>query len=734
MQLIIAEKHSAAKDFAALLHCTEKHTTFNKGTVGYYQSPDGQWCVTWAAGHVIQMDYPDAYGPQYKSWRLDVLPLIPDTYRYSPSSYEPAKSQWKVLSELINREDVTDIYHAADADREGELIGREILREAGASASKNYWRLWYTNTTAAALQRAIDEKKPLKEYRDLGAAADCRQKLDWVFGLNMTRAFTAYAHSTQNVGRVVSPTINLIVERQREIDAFVPEDFATITVPVKKDGNEFKAEAKFDDIPKAEALAKTLKGKDAVIRNIEKKTERESRKLYSTTQLQAEASERFGYEPDATMKIMQELYDKGFLSYPRTKSNSINEDQIDETKDLPKLAWEKVFSMPSQCNPTEFDIMRIVEKKKKGAEEASHTGLTPTDVGISAYQSQIKPNERLRNIFLLVACRLICSVLPPRVVDKTKVDVEIEHEMFKATGSVEVEAGFMDLERYVKSALASKKKKKPSAVQVLPADIEVGDVYVCQTAKCAKKQTKPPQQYTTSSLLTAMESISRVLTDKKMKELMKDAGLGTAASRDTVIATIKKNDFVEVRGGRLYPTEKAFALMDLLPEDVKSPIMTGQMELDLDAIARGEKDPKEFMDQIAERVRKEIDAVRALPPIPDTKRYANNKVFVKGACPACGEDVVETDKSFVCKHNCGFIMWRSVAKKKVTKEEFKHILEHGHSSQKIDGFKSKKGNDFSCWLYIDANNEVKFDFSDDGREAKNDNIIALRKKNGTQKQ
>lgn len=727
MNLIIAEKYSVAQDFAKLLNCTERHITHNKGNVGYIQSKDGDWCITWAAGHVIAMDMPDSYDPKYKNWRLDLLPIIPSTWRYHPSSNEPAKSQWNVLKELVNRSDITDIYHAADADREGELIGREILREAGAPASKKYWRLWYTNTTPAALQRALDEKKPLKEYRDLGAAADCRQKLDWLFGLNMTRAFTSYAHTTQNVGRVVSPTINLIVERQREIDAFVPEDFATITVPIKKDSNEFKAEAKFDDIPKAEALAKILKGKDAVIKNVERTTEKESRKLYSTTQLQAEASDRFGYEPDATMKIMQELYDAGYLSYPRTKSNSINEDQIDETKELPKLAWEKVFSMPSQCNPSEFDIMRIVEKKKKGAEEASHTGLTPTDVGIAAYQSKIKPNERLRNIFLLVTCRLLCAVLPPRIVDKTKVDVEIEQEMFKATGSVEVEAGFMDLERYVKSALASKKKKKSTASQVLPEDLAVGDVYTCLTAKCTKKQTKPPKQYTTAQLITAMESISRVVTDKKMKEMLKDAGLGTAASRDTVIATIKKNDFVEVKGGKLYPTEKAFKLMDLLPDDVKSPIMTGQMELELDAIARGERDADAFIQNITERVKKEIDAVRKLPPIPDTERYVNNKVFVKGACPKCGEDVVETDKSMVCKHNCGFIIWRSVAKKKVPKDELKHLLEHGHTSKKLDGFKSKKGSDFSCWLYIDANNEVKFDFNDDGRDAKNANIVALRK-------
>lgn len=729
MKLIIAEKYKVAQSFAQLLGATERHTTNNRGTVGFLQTPDGEWGVTWAAGHVIAMDMPDEYDSKYKSWSIDLLPIIPTKWRYHPSPQEPAKSQWKILKELVNRSDVTDIYHAADADREGEMIGREILREAGAPRDKQYWRLWYTNTTSAALQRAISDAKPLIEYRDLGAAADCRQKLDWIYGLNMTRAFTDYAHSVHNVGRVVSPTINLIVERQKEIDEFVPEDFATITVPLIKDaaGDAFKAEAKFADIPKAEALAKTLKGKPATIVNIEQKTENEYRKLYNTTQLQSEAAERFGYEPEATMKIMQELYDNGYISYPRTKSNSINEDQIDETKDLPALAWEHVFGKPSQCAASDFDIQRIVEKKKKGAEEASHTGLTPTDVGIKAYQSRIKGDEKQRNIFLLISCRLICSVLPPRTVDKTKVDIDIENETFKANGSVEVDPGFSLFEKYVKSALSSKKKPKKTTDQVLP-DLAVGDVCTCGTAKCAKKQTKPPQQYTTAQLISTMENISRIVADKKMKEMLKDAGLGTAASRDAVIATIKKNGFVEVKAGKLYPTDKAKSLMALLPEDLKSPIMTGQMELQLDAIARGDGDPAEFMAQISERVTQEVENIRKLPPIPDTDRFKNEPVFMKSACPNCGEDVAETAKSMVCKHNCGFIIWRTVAKKKVPKTEIKHMLEHGHTSCKLDGFKSKKGSEFSCWLYIDGTNKVKFDFSDDGMEAKTKNILALRKK------
>lgn len=728
MKLIIAEKYKVAQAFAQFLGASERHTTNNRGTVGYVQSPDGEWCITWAAGHVIVMDYPDSYDQKYRSWRLEDLPIIPTKWKYSPSTQEPAKSQWKVLKELINRDDVTDIYHAADADREGELIGREILREAGAPKEKKYWRLWYTNVTTAGLKRALADAKPLIEYRDLGAAADCRQKLDWLFGLNMTRAFTVYAHSTHNVGRVVSPTINLLVERQKEIDAFVPENFATITVPVKTDktGEQFKAEGKFEDIPKAEELAKQLKGQTATVKNVEKKTEREYRRLYNTTQLQSDASKRFGYEPDATMSIMQELYDNGYISYPRTKSNSINEDQIDETKDLPNLAWQHVFSSPAQCSPDDFDINQIVEKKKKGAEEASHTGLTPTDVGIKAYQSKIKGNERQRNIFLLITCRLICSVLPPRIVDKTKVDLEIANEPFKATGSVEMSPGFSAFEKYVNNALASKKKARKKVDQELP-QLVVGDTGTCLTAKCAKKQTKPPKQYTTADLLTTMENISRIVDDKKMKEMLKDAGLGTAASRDAVIATIKKNGFCEVKAGRLYPTEKAMKLMSLLPDDVKSPIMTGQMELQLDEIARGDGDANAFMQSVIDRVSKEVAAVSTLPAIPDTERYANNQVFVKKACPKCGEDVVETERSMVCRFNCGFIMWRSVAKKKISKQELKHMLEHGHSSQKLDGFKSKKGNEFSCWLYIDANNEVKFDFSDDGSEAKTKNAVVSRK-------
>ena len=738
--LIITEKYKTAQPFAKLLGATVRRTSSSsKGTVGYMETPDGYktpadielpdgWdrddkvIVTWCAGHLCEMDYPDAYDERYKRWRLDDLPIIPDKFRYHSMRREPAKSQFAEIKKLLSRPDVGVVCSASDADREGELILTLVYRVAKADPRKTYKRLWYTNTTDAALRRAVAEARPLVDYKPLANAADCRQKLDWIYGMNLSRAYTCYSHSTANVGRVVSPTIQLIVSRDDEINAFVPQDYATVSVPLKRDAETFTAEARFDDIAYAEKLAKTLRGRNGEIRDVQRTTETESRKLYNTTQLQADASKRFGYEPDKTMSIMQALYDAGWLSYPRTKSQSINEDQIAETEPLPKMAWETVFRSPAQCSPSDFDVSRIVDKKGRGAEDASHTGLTPTDQGIAAYHTKIKGDAEMRNIFLLVASRLICAVLPPRVVDKTKVLVDISGDEFTATGSVEVSPGFLPMEKYVNSAIKQKAQRRGREPQRIPDTVAIGQLWECGAGKFAKKQTKPPKPYTTAALLTTMENVGQLITDKKLKAAVKDAGLGTAASRDTVINTIKRNGFVEVRGGYLYPTDKARVLMRILPDEIKSPVMTARMELALDEIARGDGDPAKFMSAVEKRVGEQVDAVKKMEPIPDTARYANNKTFAPHACPKCGADVVETDKSIVCRNNCGFILWRTVAKKRIAKSELKVLVENGKTTKKLDGFKSKKGSEFSCWLYLDDGCTVKFDFSDDGRDAENNYI------------
>lgn len=726
--LLIAEKFKTAQPFAKLLGATVKHTNNNRGTTGYLETPEGyttpsnielpdgiprdeKIIISWCAGHLCEMDYPDAYDEKYKHWRLDDLPIIPSEYHYHTMRSDPARTQLKTIKELLHRSDVKYVFNATDADREGENILSLTYRVAKTPSNKVYKRLWYTNTTPEALRKALAEAKPLSEYKPLADAADCRQKLDWCYGMNLSRAYTCYSHSTSNVGRVVSPTIQLIVQRDREIKDFVPEDYAVVKVPVKRNGDEFTLEAKFTDIPHAEKISAGIKGKTAAITDVQRTTESETRKLFSTTKLQAEASKRFGYEPDQTMKILQQLYDAGFITYPRTKSQSINPKQVSETEPLLNASWGNVFREPQQCSPDEFNIQRIVDKKGTGAEDASHTGLTPTMQGIKSYHTNVKSDEKLRNIFLLITQRMLCAVLPPRIVDKTKVSADIDGDVFTASGSVEVVPGFHAFEKYVLSALTNKQKRKKTSMKELPP-VEVGQKWLCGTAKCVRKQTTPPKPYTTAGVLSVMENVSQLISDKKLKEVVKDAGLGTAASRDTIIKTIKQNGFVETRGGYLYPTDKAIALMNILPEQIKTPVMTAKMELELDDIARGLKDPKDFMAVVEQRVAELVNDVKKMPPIPDTERYANNKMFLRGACPKCGADVVETDKSIVCRNNCGFIVWRTIAKKKITKAELKSLVSNGYTTMKLDGFKSKKGSDFSCWLYIDDEYKISFDFSD----------------------
>lgn len=718
MKLLIAEKYKVAQCFANVLNCNKKETNFDKGIYGYFYN--NEWIVTWAAGHLIEMCYPDKYSSIYKNWSLSNLPLIPKEFKYDISKF--GKKQFKVFEDILKHKNIKEIYHAADADREGELIVREILRELKIPKNIKTFRVWYTNTTNDALNKALKKAKPLKEYDNLYYAADCRQKIDWLVGINLSRAYTSKYHSTQNVGRVVSPTVNLIVERQKEIDNFIPEDYAVISVPIKKDDRKLTVEAKFTNVLKAEKLAKILKGKDAVIKNIESSEEKEFRKLFNTTQLQIEASKKFNYSPDTTMTLMQTLYEQGYITYPRTKSSTINPDQIKETELLLMPVYTKIFSKDKAIDTSKFDINRIVDKQNSNAEEASHTGLCPTIKGIEEY-SKFKNDDKLNKIFLTITARLLCAVLPPRILDKTRIKVEIEKEIFQALGSVEKDPGFVAFEANARKLIEDNYKPRNSST-ILP-DVKVGEVFTCLTAKCTKKQTNPPEQYTIDQLLSAMENISRLVEDKKLKEAIKGSGLGTSSSRDGIIKTIQDSAFVELKQKKLYPTEKAKKLMSILPEDIKSPIMTAKMEVELDKIASGKRTEESFIKEIEKNLVKEIDYVKELPEVPDTERYANNKIFLKGACPKCGEDVVETDKAITCKHNCGFKIWKTMAKKKLTKEQLKTILTTGCSKDMVSGLKSKKGNDFSCWIYIAPNYETKFDFDKSGYEAKNNNIISL---------
>lgn len=727
MKLLIAEKYKVAAPFANLLGAKDKsHVSFNKGNTGWLEG--NGWAVTWCAGHLLQMCMPDEYDDEYKRWSLDTLPFVPKRWKSKPGSSAVAKAQLKVIRDLIKSGDIDEIYHAADADREGELIVREVLEYLDATDIPAK-RVWYTNVTKEALTKALDEAKPLSDYDDLGNAAKMRQYADYILGINLSRAYTVYIDETANTGRVISPAVNLVVERQAAIDAFVPQDYITITAGLRSDEGEFPAQARYDDIERGREVAKLIKGKDATIVSVEQKEASERRKLYDLTSLQADAAKLFGYDATTTADIAQKLYEQGWQSYPRTNSNYINPEQVDETAPLLPAAASKVFSGSAGIDTDRLDVQRIVQAKGAGA-EASHTGLCPTMQGIEAYRGQIRDNRQLRNIFVLVCARMLCSCLPPRRCLKTSVGVDIEGEAFSANGNVELDPGFLPFEKKVLAGLG--KKVKETKDKTLP-ELHEGDIYQVKSVRTKTSKTKPPKPYTTASLLEQMKDIASVLPDKEMRDILRKqgAGLGTQSSRDTVIATMKSSNFVEVRGGYIYPTDKAKDLMSILPDDIKSPVMTATMELDLNGIATGSKDPADMYREVVREIRKDIDAVRAMPQRERKVRLPKNSKPFKGCvCPRCGGSLVESPKSVTCTE-CGLVIWRTTAKKKVPLTEIKSILKTGMSTEKLSGFKSKKGNDFSCWLYLDETGRVSFDFDDEGRKAK-DNLVTRKARGAAQ--
>lgn len=724
MKLLIAEKYKVAVPFASLLGASDRsNVTFNKGNTGYLQGND--WVVTWCAGHLLQMCMPDEYGDEYKRWSLDNLPFVPKKWKSKPGSSPVAKAQLKVIKDLLGSGKIDEVYHAADADREGELIVREILEYLGATDIPAK-RVWYTNVTKEALTKAMADARPLSEYDDLGNAAKMRQYADYILGINLSRAYTVYIDETANTGRVISPAVNLVVERQAAIDAFVPQDYLTITAGLEQDGKAFDASARYDDLVRGRAVAKLIRNKDARIVSVEQKESSERRKLYDLTSLQADASKLFGYDASTTADIAQKLYEQGWQSYPRTNSNYINPEQVDETAPLLPAAASKVFNGSSGIDAGRLDVQRIVEPKGSGA-EASHTGLCPTMQGIEAYKTQIRNTPQLRNIFVLVCMRMLCACLPPRRCLKTSVGVDIEGEAFSANGNVELDAGFLPFEKKVLSGLG--KKVKETKDKTLP-DLHEGDVYSVKSVRTKTNKTKPPKPYTTASLLEQMKDIASILPDKAMRDILRQqgAGLGTQSSRDAVIATMKSSNFVEVKGGYIYPTDKAKDLMAILPEDIKSPVMTATMELELNDIAKGEKSPADMYREVVREIHKDVDAVRAMPARPRKPRALKNAKPFKGAtCPMCGSELSETPKSVTCQ-DCGFIVWRTIAKKKIPLTEIKSIAKTGMSTEKLQGFKSRKGTDFACWLYLDETGKVEFDFDDEGRTAKTNFVLRKPKK------
>lgn len=737
--LIITEKHSTAKPFIKLLglHGNEHTQSGSSGLTGYVDGTNnGQyWAVTWCFGHLLETYMPDDYDATYKRWSLDDLPIVPDEWKYKPTGTASAKRQLKVIRSLVNDGRFDRIYHAGDCDREGELLVREVLRSCKQKSLSDaeLYRCWYGSVTSQAIEKALTDAKSLSEYDGLYDAADARQKLDWLYGINLTRAYTVLYGETRNVGRVVSPTINLIVEREREIETFVPQGYLIVGARLSRDGESFVAGARYDDVERGHEVERRIKGKIGTITDVTRTERVQSVMLYDLTSLQADASRLLGMEPSETMATMQYLYENGLATYPRTNSDAITPDDVSTVEPLIEPAASivtgnrSVISRHAGAIPWDMaslDVSRIVRTPDSADKEASHTGLCPTERGLVSLDAL--PNERhARDLLLLVTARLVMACSEPRRVAVTQVSIDIDGEPFSASGSVVVTDGYEPIEDIALGAIGVTKRRRR---EVMLPRTEVGQDWDVQSVDSEQRETKPPARYTTDTLLTTMRNIASVLPEKDMRDVMHDAnaGLGTSSSRDKVIETIKRNGFVTTDESRhLHPTEKATGLMAILPDDIKTPVMTARMEAMLDDVATGRDTEDRVLDNAIGVVRRDIDTVRNMPIRAETSGKhgvaTDAKVIARGGCPVCGGNVVETKRGYTCRE-CGFVIWKTIAKRKIPQRECRSLCEDGMSTQRLDGFKSKAGRGFSCWLYLDDNAKVRFDFSEDGDDARSNYV------------
>jgi DNA topoisomerase-3 len=706
-KLLIAEKYSNALPFANHLGIVERRTQMHKGNCGWIVCKDN-WIVTWEAGHILAQAMPDDYDPKYKRWNLADLPIVPSVWKQKPMTTDPARSQLRAIKQILADYEIDAIYNAADDDREGELLAREVIEYLGVGNLLKY-RLRYITTTEESISSALANPLPATDYDNIYRAALLRQRIDWIYGLNMTRAYTAWSHATQNIGRVVSPTIGLVVDRQVQIDSFVPKDYVSLTATVDIEGKGLlDLSCRVDDVAAGEALAKSLKGKIATVKSAETSHKSERRRLFTLTDLQSACSTLFGFEADKTSKIAQALYDAGNMSYPRTNAETINPDQVPGTVPILDSA-AAMFGAPKQS----VDVQRLVRSADDKVAEASHTGLLPTLQGL---KQMGRLDSDQRNVLSLVSIVALAAALPANEWDATKITADLAGYEWTATGRVETVDGFKSFLKRETDKLRTKKARSASKKQArIPEHTAPGDSGPVVESSHAKKKTEPPKQYTTAELLDTMKNIWRYLTDKAQRDAMRlsGAGLGTQSSRDTVLKTMQSSGFVTKKSGRLYPTEKAVKLMSLLPPLLKSPGMTANLEMELTDVALGKKDGSELMESFLSLVSGEIERVKGYEPVADTERvHAQGKLFCARGCPKCNGDVYDVGKLYVCDKSCGWKMWKSVAKKKLLVKEAKAIISEGRTAEKVDGLKSKKGSEFSCWLVADKEKGVVFDFSE----------------------
>ena len=628
-KLVICEKPSVAKSIASALGVTSRAD-------GYFEG--GGWLISWCIGHLVGLADAATYDDRYKKWRYEDLPILPNPFRYVVS--EKKAAQFHVLQSLMERPDVTELVNACDAGREGELIFRLVYEAAG--CSKPFSRLWISSLEDAAIREGFADLRPGADYDPLYQSALCRQKADWLIGINASRLFSVLYHRTLNIGRVQTPTLAMLADRDSKIVLFRKEKYHHVRLALEG------AEAVSDRIVSpedAQTIRDACDGKKATCVSLvrEKKTEKPP-KLYDLTTLQREANRVFGYTAKQTLDYAQSLYEKKLLTYPRTDSRYLTCDMAETVSVVLHLAARVP---PFDTCPEFFpDVLALVNDK----EVSDHHALIPTLELEKADVPALPVGER--NILLLVCCKLLCAAAEPFVYEAVTATFDCGGHTFTAKGKQVLSQGWRAIQEVLRSSLKEKPEDE-DAEGVLPVLTE-GQVFEPVSAFVTEHFTSPPKPYTENTLLSAMENAGK----EDMPDDAERRGLGTPATRAAIIEKLVSGGFVERKGKNLIPTKAGVNLVTVLPELLTSPKLTADWEQRLNEVAKGQASPEDFMDGIeamaAELVRNYSHISR------DGQKLFQPEKETVGLCPRCGKPVYEGKKNFACSDRaCQFVMWKN---------------------------------------------------------------------------
>ena len=683
MILVIAEKPSVAQSIAKVLGATSRKDGYMEG---------GNYIVSWCFGHLVELADASSYDERYAKWRYDDLPIVPESWMFEVT--KDKAQQFKVLSALMKDKRVTELVCATDAGREGELIFRLVYNKAG--CTKPFKRLWISSLEDSAIREGFNHLRDGKEYDRLYEAALSRSKADWIVGINGTRLFTTLYHKKLVVGRVQTPTLAMLVERDGKISTFQKEKYFNVHVgkgDLTADLEKVKTEEE------AKRIAAACEKKQAVVSSLKRETKNVNPpKLYDLTTLQREANRYYGFTAQQTLDLVQSLYEKKLLTYPRTDSQFITEDMESTARQVIGIVSRKLPLF--QRITHEPDIGQITNNAKV----TDHHAIIPTVQLENQDLAELPESEQ--KIIRLVAMRLLSATGEKHIYDETSVTLTCEGYEFKAKGKTVVQDGWKALVQKNDST------KSDENVQTLPS-VSVGDEMTVSGTEIKEGKTSPPKHFTEDTLLSAMETAGA----DEMPDEVERKGLGTPATRAGIIEKLVRIGFLERKGDKktkhLIPTHKGTALVTVMPEQIQSPSMTADWEEKLLLIEKGEYASEDFMDEIKDVI---AGLIQNYEVIRDSEVMMSKEANSIGKCPLCGSAVEDKAKAFFCSNRaCKFALWKNnryfaSIGKSMTSATAQKLL--GSGKVKLKNCKSERtGNTFDATVFMEVSDDGKTKFS-----------------------